>query len=291
MAVIDPAAISDTILNNAITACAAENACEAAWQASYAYAADQAYKLAIFQALQGIAFGVLQYASADRTADQQYDIANRQMVIAEEEYARYKAQYAPCEDALRAEICALELPTVDYDTRADRALRDVRIQFSNTRRQNERSRSRYCMSDQLFLECELNKAEALAVIAARDTAYRYAEAYQDTLDARRWERRVTMFGFGRDIMSGQSNTYTGSMGAASDALSARQGAYDNLLSTISGSLGAVGNAYSARADAYRSFSNANLRTNQGQSMIAGGGVPTPSSISRGVHSGVSAYGR
>jgi hypothetical protein len=278
MVAIFPPGIDAGQLDAAISSCRGDNPCEAAWQASYAYAADQSYKLAIFQALQGVAFGLMQYASADRTADQQYDIANRQMVIAEEEYARYKAVYVECEDNLAREICALVTPPVDYATRADRALRDVRREFTITRSKLERSRARYCMSDQLRAECNLDKAEALAVIMARDTAYRYAEKYNDFLDERRWSRRVVILQHGRNIMAGQSATYDSGSAMAAQALDNGQQAFANLLGTISGAVGSVGNAYSARSGAFRSFSQANINSGVGNSLITGG-VPGPGNMS------------
>jgi len=279
MAVIQPGAVDAGQVDSAISACEADNPCEAAWQTAYVYAADQAYRLAIFQALQGIVFGALQYASADRSSDLQYDIADRQMRIAEEEYARYKDNYVACEDALAAEICALVLPPIDYDTRADRATRDVVREYSALRRNLERTRMRYCMSDQIRDQCDLEKSQALAIVQARDITYRYAEEYQDKLDQRRWERRLVVVNMGRDIMSGQSSTYQSGMGGAVAALQMRQDAYSLLLGTISGGIGAIANARSVRNNArfsYPGYMQAPANPGQfgGQSFI-NNTVPTP----------------
>lgn len=225
------------------SACEGSNPCEASWQAAYAYAADKQYALARFQALQTVAFGILQYASADRTADLQYDIADRQMRIAEEEYARYKEHYVPCEDALNAEICALELPVAEYDLYADRATRDVRREFSDARRRLERSRNKYCMSDHITMMCKAEIEETKAVVKARDIAYRYAETRQDLLDARRWDRKLRMLEHGRNIFSGQSSDYVSGMSSASQALEAEHNAKARLFGTISGAIGAMGNAH------------------------------------------------
>lgn len=78
-----------------ISACGGNDPCAAGWQAAYVWHSDQLYKLAVYQALQQVAFGALEFASNDRTADLQYDIADRQMSIAEEEYARYKIIILP----------------------------------------------------------------------------------------------------------------------------------------------------------------------------------------------------
>lgn len=188
--------------------------------------------MAQWQAALGTLFAFLQYQSADRTADLQYDIANRQMLIAEEEYDRYKCVYVACEDRLAAEICAETVPEVEYDVYADRALRDVRKQFGLLEEKLSRSRRRYCASDHYRRGCELQKSEALAVIAARESAYRYAEARQDFLEDRRWSRRLNILQHGRNIFSGQSATYNSGSGLATNALAAGQRAKDQLFSNL-----------------------------------------------------------
>lgn len=238
----DPPAIDESDLESGISACAGDNPCEAGWQTAYAYAADQAYKLAIYQALQGVVFGAAQFSSADRTADLQYDISNRQMAIAEEEYARYKNTYVDCEDALASEICNMTCPEIDYDFRADRALRDVRKQYGEARKKLARTRNRYCMADMVKSFCDIEKAEALAVVQARDIAYRYDEKRHDFLNQRHWERRVVVLQHGRNIMSGQSSIYNSGATGAQQALGAGQDARDNLLGTISGAIGGILNA-------------------------------------------------
>lgn len=266
-----PQVVSEAELESGIDACRSNNPCEAAWQEAYAYSAGEAYELAVFQALQGIVFAGLQYASADRTADLQYDIADRQMRIAEEEYQRYKDNYVECEDALAAEICATECEAPDYDVRADRALRDVRKQFSMARKKLERSRMRYCMADQLRAHCELEKAEALAVVQARDLAYRYAEKRADFLDERRWNRRVVILQHGRSIQTGQMQAYSNASVQASAALQSGQDATRNLLGTISGGIGSILNANYANNLA--GYYNTNNQTQA--STFINSSVPTP----------------
>lgn len=223
----------------AVSACSANNPCEAAWQATYTYYADQQYQMAKWQAVLGLAYGYLQYQSADRTADRQYDIANRQMCIAEEEYARYKCVYVECEDAYAAEVCAEELPDVEYDLHADRAERDVRKKFTIAREKVLRSRNRYCVSDTLYKVNEMEKVEALALIAARDNAYRYAESRQDFYAERRRIRRTDILAHGRGIMTGQSAAYQSGMGAALGAIGAQGQAKSDLFTNLAG----VGNSF------------------------------------------------
>jgi hypothetical protein len=237
-------------LNNYITSCSTNDPCAASWQAAYVWHADQTYRLAVYQALQQVAFGALEFASNDRAADQQYDIADRQMRIAEEEYARYKANYVECEDALAAEICAMECPEADYDTRADRATRDVRKQMSIARGKMERMRNRYCAHDTMVTICNMEKAEAMAVVVARDAAYRYEESYRDLMDEKRWSRRLAILQHGRNIMSGQSSLYDSGAGQASAAIEAARQNRTNLFGTLSGAVGNLINAGAARRQAY-----------------------------------------
>jgi hypothetical protein len=166
------------------------------------------------------------------------------MRIAEEEYARYKTLYIPCEDALAAEICAMECEEVDYEIRADRAERDVRRQYSMARSKLERARMRYCAHDMLADICDMEKEEALAVVMVRDIAYRYAETYRDILDERRWTRRVTILQHGRNIMTGQSSMYDVGAQGASAALQARGDAMQTLLGQVHGAIGGIANARS-----------------------------------------------
>ena len=232
-------------VNAKIDACAADNPCEAAWQASYAYAADRAYEMAVYQALQMIAFGILEYASADRTADMQYEIADRQMRIAEEEYARYKEVFIPCEEALNEEVCALTQVDVEYDFRADRATRDVRRQFSVARKKLQRARNKFCLADLSRDMCNLEKAEAMATVAARDAAYRVAEERRDALEEERWRKKTWGVELGRQVMTGQSGIYQGAMNLAANAVGAQGNAMRNLLGTLSGAVSATMTAHYA----------------------------------------------
>jgi hypothetical protein len=144
----------------------------------------------------------------------------------------------------------MECPEADYDTRADRATRDVRKQMSIARGKMERMRNRYCAHDMMVTICNMEKAEALAVVVARDTAYRYEEAYRDILDEKRWNRRLKILEHGRNIMSGQSSTYAEGAGIASAAIEAARANRTNLLGNLQGAVKTLINAGAARRQAY-----------------------------------------
>lgn len=266
---------STTDVGSDIASCKSDNPCEAAWQATYTYYADRQYSMAWIQALLGLLYGYLQYKSADRTADQQYDIANRQMSIAEEEYARYKCVYVECEDNYSSEICAMQLPTVDYAIYADRLERDVRKKFSNARNKLIRSRSRYCVADTLGALCDMEKAEALSLVAARDTGYRYAEARRDVLDERRHSRRMEIFTHGRNIKTDQSNSYISGMTQASSALANELAAKSSLYNTVFGVGQGLLNSYYIKTN--NPFPYGTGYTGTGGARTSGAGIAATSS--------------
>ena len=206
------------------------------WRSQYAAAAEAAEAAARYQALQAVAIAGIQAAAADHAADRQWDIANRQMEIAEEEYERYKEFFICNEHKMADEACEIEVPTADYDTRADRAQADVRREFATARRRLNRTRSRYCLADFSRALCQIDAAEARAVAAARDTAYRHEEQHVRALDDVRFSRAATVFGLGRGIQQGQSATYQSAMGLASDSLATRLGGLNNFLGAVSGGI-------------------------------------------------------
>lgn len=257
----------------AVAACSGDNPCEAAWQATYLYYADRQFDMAKVQALLGLLYGYIQYESADRTADRQYDIANRQMAIAEEEYARYKCVYVECEDRYASELCAIQYPTVDYELYADRLERDVRRKFATARQTMDRVRSRYCIADHLRLSCKMAQAEALSVVAARDTGYRYAETRHDVLEARRHARKMDMVKMGRDIKTDQSTDYSGSMSYATNALGNKLAARSSLYSTIFGvGQGLLNSYYTANINPFPYGSGWGGGTAAGSGGTVGGGL-------------------
>lgn len=206
------------------------------WRESYDKAAEAAKDAAFYQALQAVVIAGLQAAASDHAADKQWDIANRQMSIAEEEYDRYKDHFICNEHLLADEACALTVPVADYSTRANRAAVDVRRRYTDARRSLMRSASRYCMHDVSHALGELADKEARAVAAARDAAYRYEEDRALVLSDNRFNRAIQVANIGRGIQGDQLNTYSGAMQMANNSIGTRLSGINNFLGAVSGGI-------------------------------------------------------
>ena len=256
-----------------------DRAMQESWQERYSEAAEAARSAAFHQALQAVAIAGIQAAAADYAADRQWDIANRQMTIAEDEYERYKENFICNEHRMAQEACDIEVPEADYETRANRAVADIRREFATARRQLNRTRSRYCLVDFSRSLCDMAAREARAVAAARDAAYRHEEAYTRALDDVRWGRGKDVFSLGRGIMTQQDSTFASAMGLASDATATRLGGINNFLGALSGGIQGMIQANYARQIAPSPFSSSYAAQGPGLAMTNGYtfnyGGPTP----------------
>lgn len=206
------------------------------WRESYDKAAEAAKDAAFYQALQAVVIAGLQAAASDHAADKQWDIANRQMSIAEDEYARYKDHFICNEHKLADEACAITVPVANYTVRANRAAADLRRQFSVARNSLMRSASRYCIHDVAHTLGELADKEARAIASARDAAYRYEEDRAQTLSDNRFNRAVSVANIGRGIQGAQLNAYSGAMTMANNAIGTRLSGINNFLGAVSGGI-------------------------------------------------------
>lgn len=210
-----------------------------AWREQYIAAAELARTAAFYQAAQAVIIAGIQAAAADNAADKQYDIANRQMIIAEEEYQRYKDRFWCNEHKLADEACEVTVPTPDYVIRADRSAADVRRSFDQARRKLARSRSRYCMADFTRAMCDLDAVEAKTIAQTRDASYRYEEERVRVLDDTRFNRALQVANIGRGIQATQLATYQSAMQLANESIATRLGGINNLLGAVSGGLSGV----------------------------------------------------
>ena len=206
------------------------------WRESYDNAATAAKDAAFYQALQAVVIAGLQAAASDHAADRQWNIANRQMSIAEEEYTRYKEHFICNEHNLADEACELTVPEANYDVRANRAAVDIRRQFSVARSSLLRGASRYCMHDASHTLGELAAQEARAISAVRDAAYRYEEDRAQALSDSRFNRAIQVANIGRGIHGAQINTYSGAMQMANNSIGTRLGGINNFLGAMSGGI-------------------------------------------------------
>ena len=188
------------------------------WQKTVKYQADQQLAMAVLSQIAQQFFAEKSLQAALDGAEKQFNIANRQMLIAEEEYARYKLRFFCVEHALAQEACDAFDENPDYETAVTRATRNTRLAFSPQYKNVIRNRARYCRCDNDKDYCDLATQEAMATVAARNFAF-------ESEDARAIMRRTTydnfrfkVATFGRGIQTDQLNTYAGAMPTAVQAI-------------------------------------------------------------------------
>lgn len=188
------------------------------WIDAYKYQADQMLAMAVLSQLAQQYFADKSLDASLDAASKQFDIANRQMLIAEEEYERYKTRFFCNEHNMAQEVCEVFDENPQYDVAAARATRNARISFAPQHVLYQRARSRYCACDSLADFCDLSKEEALATVAARNFAF---EA-EDVRANRRKETydnfRLQVSNLGRGIQTTQLNTYASAMPTAVAAI-------------------------------------------------------------------------
>lgn len=180
--------------------------------------------------------------AANDQAEKQYDIANRQQIIADDEYKRYTQHFAPCEDTTVDTECARPEYVEDIETEATRAVVDVRKQFALARLQLERRRVRYCVGSIIASERTLAIEEAVAVAAAKEKVRRYLEQRQEQRRDKYFNRKLQLFNLGRglkaDALSEMSAASIADSRGADIELAARNQYYGAILSSVGGLLGA-----------------------------------------------------
>lgn len=180
--------------------------------------------------------------AAKDAAEKQYDLANRQLTISEEEYARFTAHFAPCENAMIDAECARPEYTEPIEDEANRAVVEIRMQFANVQQQAQRRRNRYGIGATIATDRQLQIEQARATGEAKERVRRFLENRQFDRQQVYFKRKVGVLELGRG-MPAQSIQGIGSAAAAlqrgSDMeLAARNQFYGAVMSSIGGVLGA-----------------------------------------------------
>jgi hypothetical protein len=213
------------------------------WIEAIKYQANQQLAMATLSQLATQYFADQSLQASLDAADKQYDIANRQMIIAEEEYQRYKARFFCVEHALAAEACEAWEENPDYETAEARAVRNSTLAFTPQWENLRRNRSRYCMCDNQKDFCDLAAEEAKASVAARMAAYQM-EDVRAKLDRESYNNfRALRVGEGRNIQSQQLNTYAQAMQPASAAIQAAADARTERYGVAAGGINSLLSAY------------------------------------------------
>lgn len=221
----------------ASTACAsAWTAAQNGWIAAYTAAQNAAQITAALQAAQQVAIAVIQKEAADDAADRMYNIANRQMTIAEWDFDRYRECFVRVEKKATDFVCGAILYEPDYDVIGNRAVTDVRRQYQMARSKLKRTANRFCMDDTCKDIQDLEIAEARAVAAAKDAAYRYEENRADKYYDRWWNQMVAVMNVGRNIQGQQLTTFQAATGNYMAGIGTELSGMNNMLAAISGGL-------------------------------------------------------
>jgi uncharacterized membrane protein YgcG len=224
--------------------------------------------------------------AAKDAAEKQYDLADRQLVIAEAEYARFTAHFAPCEDATIDAECARPEYTEPIEDEANRAVVEVRMQFANAAQQAQRRRNRYCIGATVATDRTFAVEQARAVGERKEQTRRYLENRQFDRQQVYFNRKLQMFNIGRgmpaDAIQGIGNA-AGIMQRGTDLeLAARNQYYGSILSGLGGVMGAGISAFMGPSP---------VGTTQGsQSGSSIGGFNTFSSVTNFGSGGISSGG-
>lgn len=163
-------------------------------------------------------------AAAEQAARLQWDIADRIQKREQELFDIWKQDYLPCEQALRAEVCSMPVYEVQYDTAAQRAITQVRRQFSRARRDALACLDTHCAGAYCGLTKDLAIAEANAAAWAATTAMRTEEALKFQRDQQRREEQHRITNTGRQAYQQSRGAEIAANIAGTQAGAARQAA-------------------------------------------------------------------
>lgn len=194
-----------------------------------------------FYVLNGIQLWALytQYKQQKEIADQTWDIANRQLTLAENMYAQYKEQYQPHEIKLGEDINAyFDNPyRPQYEITAGRFALNARVQMVGKRREALMCASQYCTGAIATTLQDLALEEAKLVGNAMNSAVKYEKLREWNMTKKWVNTRLMYIQTGRGVsqqavvgIDGAVNAFT-SFGADPGA------ALGQLLGTIAFTMG------------------------------------------------------
>jgi hypothetical protein len=179
---------------------------EKEWQKFYweVYTEDTAWwKSTIMFALNGIQLWALteQYKQQKEIADRTFDLANRQLKIAESMYDRYKAQFQPHETALGGQINGYFASPYkpQYKATGGRMMATARLQMVGKRREVLMCASQYCTGATRSALNELISTEAKLISAGMNSAVKYENSRADRMENKWLQARLAMVQAGRGL--------------------------------------------------------------------------------------------
>ena len=154
----------------------------------------------VAQAAAAVAVAVIQAGVAKGVADKQYDIAKKQLAIAQFVQDTWKTNHLPCELKLLAEVCAEPMYVPQYDMVTARAGNDVAIAFSKQRTEIRRKLSVYSVGSFIALERQMGIAEALVTTDAIASARRREDGRAELKKQQRIENQNRAVALGRNLL-------------------------------------------------------------------------------------------
>lgn len=169
------------------------------------------------QAAAAVVVAAIQGAVAYNISNKQYDIAKKQMALAQFLQDTWKFNHLPCELRLLAEVCAEPLYVPQYNLVTARAGNDAAIAFSKQRSEIRRKLSIYAVGGFQALERQMGVAEALVTVDAVAAARRREDGRADIKKQQRIENEHRAIALGRGLLDQSGSAMRGAEAATNTA--------------------------------------------------------------------------
>lgn len=169
----------------------------------------------------------LQQAASFYFADKQHDIQSKnldrlnsiteQQVSTAVKLQKQMDRGIPCENAQTDESCSVAVDAPNYAAIRSRIAASARLPFAQARRRISRRYSVHCKAAMCADERKIDLAEAAAVTAAIEAAFRKEEALYEVRLATRWTRRMNTLQHLRGLTVTAGSYLQGAMASATHA--------------------------------------------------------------------------
>lgn len=182
-----------------------------------------------------------QYKQQKEIADRTYDLANRQLRLAEEMYTYYKAQFQPHEVKLGEQINNyFNNPyRQQYETTGGRFVTAARMQMIGKRREVLMCASQYCTGAVKSSMKTLAVQEANLVANAMNSAVKYEDLREKRLTDKWLQTRLAFIQAGRGVASQGITGIDGAVKAFSSFQADPGAALARLLGTVAYTVGGI----------------------------------------------------
>lgn len=219
---------------------------EKRWREFYekTYAQDNAWwKTTLMYILNGVQLWALvqQYNQQKEIADRTYDLANRQLALAEGMYNYYKAMFQPHEVAIGDQINNYFANPYrpQYDTTAGRFALNARTQMIGKRREVLMCASQYCTGAVTSTLKDLALQEANLVANAMNSAIKYEKLREFKMEQKWLQTRLAFISAGRGVAAQGITGIDGAVKAFHSFGADPGAALGQLLTTVARTVGGI----------------------------------------------------